>query len=359
MSEYISIVWHVRKFKRVRPALYAQIAVHSVATSIYLGVSFLLQHGHNRVFIAWYIVCAAETHLMSRMSLLTIIILGDGIVVLADKVKVVVQRSTNSIPHLAMVLFMQGFTQFVVWSEIVNVLNHIHTDWMTAAFSAGTSAAHPSLIETVNAALDNITAVPDSSWPQMARYFTTFADVHLPADNTTELVFDIFSALLATMHNSLFATFDVHLKQESIEEGRYRDVTFGTLGGGFETTINMDAWDRLRLVFVYGYVASGACLASMTLLTIVSRMTPWTPWPVVRATVYLLLALGLALLTAVRVDEDATDGFLFSPWLLPTICLVWLVVLLLTHSHSVPPLFFKRRPILAIRRRKECDDADF
>lgn len=108
-AEYSSILWHVRKFKKVRSAFYAQIAVHSVAALIYLGISFHLQHHHSQVFITWYIISAAEalfsfglglyhdvlsftkTHLMGRMSLLTIIILGDGIVVLAEKVVTIVK----------------------------------------------------------------------------------------------------------------------------------------------------------------------------------------------------------------------------------------------------------------------------
>lgn len=76
---------------------------------IYLGISFRFEHRQSSVFVTWYIVSALEamltfglglyfsvlsftkTHLMSRMSLLTIIILGDGIVVMAEKVVTIVK----------------------------------------------------------------------------------------------------------------------------------------------------------------------------------------------------------------------------------------------------------------------------
>jgi hypothetical protein len=94
--------------------------------------------------------------------------------------------------------------------------------------------------------------------------------------------------------------------------------------------------------FFYGYLASGACLALMTLLTIVSRQTPWKPWPIVRTIINGLLAVGVGLVSLLVLSLDWLGDYLNTPWLLPTICLVWLIVLLLTHTHSAPPLFFKR-----------------
>ncbi|EFY92981.1 hypothetical protein MAC_00764 [Metarhizium acridum CQMa 102] len=353
VAEYSSILWHVRKFKKVRPAFCAQIAVHSLAALIYLGISFHLQYHHSHAFIAWYIVSAAEalfslglglyhdvlsftkTHLMGRLSLLTIIILGDGIVVLAEKVVTIVKSpeawSMSSPPcpsralvktltanpdpliigivtagasttyfvflvyfdwmksqhlpgwrqqtwavlhfpfHLAMVLFMQGFTQFVLWSKIVDVLNHLSSNWITAdmdAVSRATSAdVHANisaevtkffadynpkwqtLIETIETAIRNISAIPDDFWPQLAKFSATQAEADLPPENTTDFVTDVFLTLSITMQNSLFATFDVDLTQEFIDQGK-DDVTIDTLGGGFETTINQDTWDRFELVSV-------------------------------------------------------------------------------------------------------------
>jgi low temperature requirement protein LtrA len=108
--EYGSILWHVRKFKNVHLPFYIQMAIHFIAAMIYLGITFRFDEDKNsRVFIAWYVVGAlevistlglsiffsilglAKTHLMNRMSLLTIVVLGESIVALAEKVVIIVE----------------------------------------------------------------------------------------------------------------------------------------------------------------------------------------------------------------------------------------------------------------------------
>lgn len=108
--EYASILWHVRRFKKVHIPFYIQMSIHFIAAMIYLGITFRFNDKKDsHVFIAWYVVGVLEalstfglsafysvlsltkTHLMNRMSLLTIVILGESIVVLADKVVIIVE----------------------------------------------------------------------------------------------------------------------------------------------------------------------------------------------------------------------------------------------------------------------------
>jgi low temperature requirement protein LtrA len=108
--EYASILWHLRKFKRTHLPFYFQIAIHFIASMIYLGITFRFSEDkQSRVFITWYVVGSLEvvltlglslgfsilslvkTHLMNRMSLLTIVILGESIVALAEKVVIIVE----------------------------------------------------------------------------------------------------------------------------------------------------------------------------------------------------------------------------------------------------------------------------
>lgn len=88
----------------------------------------------------------------------------------------------------------------------------------------------------------------------------------------------------------------------------------------------------------------------MVLLSIVARVTPWKPWPVIRSIVYLLLALGMSLVALLNLNEDKLDTFLNTPWLLPTLCIAWILVLLLTHIHHHAPLFFKKHTPIPLRR---------
>lgn len=107
--EYASILWHVRRFKKAHLPLYIQIGLNVVAAVIYLGISFRFRKENSHVFLVWYIVSVIEgvttmvlphfwsvlsftrTHLMKRMSLLTVIILGDGIVLVAQNVVTIVK----------------------------------------------------------------------------------------------------------------------------------------------------------------------------------------------------------------------------------------------------------------------------
>lgn len=80
----------------------------------------------------------------------------------------------------------------------------------------------------------------------------------------------------------------------------------------------------------------------MTILTIISRVNPWKRWHAIRTVIYLVLALGVGLVAILYYHPAKAETYLFSPWVLPTITLVWVVVLVLTHIHNPPPLFFRQ-----------------
>jgi len=108
--EYTSIIWHVRKYKHSKVPLALMVLVNFSAAMIYLGITFRFTKGYSRVFYAWYFVAVAEvvititlsafwktlsfhgTHLIRRMSLLTLIILGEGVIVVCENVTVIVKN---------------------------------------------------------------------------------------------------------------------------------------------------------------------------------------------------------------------------------------------------------------------------
>ena len=78
----------------------------------------------------------------------------------------------------------------------------------------------------------------------------------------------------------------------------------------------------------------------MSLLYIVAHTTRWRKWPIIRLVLVLLLALGTGLVATLWFskpkDPSSDDGdlclaFLMSPWVLPTITIVFTVVLVITH----------------------------
>jgi hypothetical protein len=81
----------------------------------------------------------------------------------------------------------------------------------------------------------------------------------------------------------------------------------------------------------------------MNLLFVISRTERWRPWNIVRAIITFALGIGLALVALVSTNIVTAEAYELSPWLLPSICLVYFTVLVLNHLPHPPPLFFKRK----------------
>ncbi|KFH43697.1 hypothetical protein ACRE_055110 [Hapsidospora chrysogenum ATCC 11550] len=415
--EYGSILWHIRKFKRARLPMYLQIGLTFIASVVYLGIAFRFRDGNSRVFITWYIASGMEliltigisnlwevlsftkTHLMKRMSLLTIIFLGDSIITIGTNVARIVHtpdawNSTvigivtaatatvyfmflvyfdwmrySHLPawrqqlwtvlhypfHLAVIIFSQGFTQFIIWAKAVDVLENLNISSILdspEALAAATSEQMEGTLQkviddftqlypftyydswtTVNDALANVTELPDEIWPIAAGM-----DPGASADSVTEedlnLFVTIFTDLFVTMHNSLFENLGIDLQKEIASDNP--DLAANLTAGDFQITVAGATWERYQLMFSLGYVAGGITLFIMVVLAILSQVRPWRPWPLARAIINMLLAVGLGLVATLYYSTDKLENYLVSPWLLPTICLVWFTVLVLTHVHNAP-----------------------
>lgn len=96
--QYSSILWHTRSFKSSRLPLALMIAANFVAGMIYLGLGFAFTGSNTGLFAVWFVLAAVEslfafavglhwkvmsfmkTHLVPRISLLTFIFIGEGVV---------------------------------------------------------------------------------------------------------------------------------------------------------------------------------------------------------------------------------------------------------------------------------------
>lgn len=106
VAQYLQSLWFTRAYRRTHIPMLLIAATHAVAALVYLGLYWTLHpnsEGSNNSFIAWYVIAIAETavattvscvwrvvsfkgtHLVERMSLLTLIILGEGVMGLAEK----------------------------------------------------------------------------------------------------------------------------------------------------------------------------------------------------------------------------------------------------------------------------------
>lgn len=453
--EYFGTLMHLRKYPRTRLPVILQIAMHFVASMIYLGISFTFHDNiRTRSYMTWYFVSGAEailslilawyysilnlekTHLMKRMTLLTVMFMGDGLVQIAKQVVVIVKhpnawgespsftresqqtlnanfadpptigtitaavatvyfvfliyfdwlRSNYYLPkirqllwtaihlpfHLALVLFMQSFTQYLIWTKIVTQLyrafdisNPLEDDEglvlnSTTTTSRVVSAVRDSVVhffkdyppkidssmETINDTLKNIsTTIPDAFWRQLSNINDdNDYDRALEQDSFAryvQVVIVQIKIIYPTLANALFAAFGIDIASE---EGNPQVKKGDVKSGYFQFQIQDKTYDRYALEFASGYIASGCTLLFMSLLTIIVRRTAWKKWPVVRLCVIVFFAVATACTASLWFankspggDEDKNSPlgtFLESAWVMPTLTLVWTFILIITHING-------------------------
>jgi hypothetical protein len=105
--------------------------------------------------------------------------------------------------------------------------------------------------------------------------------------------------------------------------------------------------------FNYTYIAAGISLILMVTLSIISRTRPWSKWAITRHTIFALLGMGTSLVACLRYNQEQANKFQVSAWMLPTITLVWVVVLVMTHIRNPPPLLFKGSESFWSRKKGE------
>ncbi|KAH6608302.1 hypothetical protein Trco_004615 [Trichoderma cornu-damae] len=153
----------------------------------------------------------------------------------------------------------------------------------------------------------------------------------LLTDSNTDMFFNIVDSLLTTMENSVFQTFEVDLEGEFVKESREGGCKEESQSNSeFNTQVNDKTWSRYNLI-----------------------------WPMIRTIIYLLLALAMGLVALLNLNEEKLESYLNTPWLLPTLCIVWALVLLHTRIHHDAPLFFSKHSPMPLRRgSREAKSSD-
>ncbi|KAF9772040.1 hypothetical protein IL306_010303 [Fusarium sp. DS 682] len=440
--EYGSILWHIRKYKKQALPMMLQIGLNFASAMIYLGITFRFTDHNSNVFMTWYVLAGVEviltfaiayifpvltfqgTHLMKRMGLLTVIIVGDGIITISKSVVTIVESpdAWNSqtigivtaaattiyavfliyfdwmknpyLPkfrqqlwtllhyplHLALCLFIQGFTQLVIWTKIFDVFKHLNSNSVLLDNTALMAKATTKMIvdelqkvvtkffdtytpqyittwNTADAALKNISTINDTFWPQLIKYYNTQLDKDHPDVNESQTFYDAMIGLMSAMENALLETFKINLAKEVEDENKSKGIQ--QTDSGFESELNEKMWIRFQLIFNYTYIAAGISLILMVTLAVISRTKPWSKWAFTRHIIFILLGLGTSLVALIRYSQTRSAEYQQSSWMIPTITIVWLVVLVLTHIRNPPPLFFKGSQSFWSKRKSNEQSYDY
>ncbi|OAA64965.1 hypothetical protein ISF_04375 [Cordyceps fumosorosea ARSEF 2679] len=420
MGQYAWMAFHVRRYRTTRLPLLVQMAIYTAAAAAYLGLTWRFgEDRHSHAYVTWYCVSAAEgvaslllsnyspilslgrTHLMKRLGLLTVMILGEGIESIAKKVLVIVKNKhawdtttiglvtaaaatvyfvflvyfdwlgakTHLPPvrrnawvalhlpfHLALVLFMQGFTQMLIWGKIARQVN-VALDFAdptdlpevlagqatTFSVSSSVNASvrdfledYPSKLESttmvINTALRNISSLPDDFWPALTRVANEASgssDASLTdADRSYATLRAAGETLAASMANNVFRAFNTEVSGEI--ESKNKDLETKDREG-FQFKLERDNWARYGLVFAYTYISAACVIVFVLALKQLTDGHVPKGWNLIRQIIIFGLALGTGLATIVWFNSLRVFAWLQTPWVMPTLCFVWMTIVILTH----------------------------
>ncbi|PQK17329.1 hypothetical protein BB8028_0007g05240 [Beauveria bassiana] len=422
--EYAHTLIQIYKYKRARRPLYLQIAINVISAAVYLGITFRFDGKQSRVYITWYIFTAGEavvslvlsnywktlsftrTHLMKRLSLITVMILGESIQSVAQNIATIVNTPTawNSFTigmitsatatiycvflvyfdwmrhvqlpairqqiwtalhypfHLALVLFMRGFTQLILFVKAFDIFKMISGDWLfdlgnfvddldvkgdkygnstSKVFAAILANRTDQVFEwfppqdplprsVVNNSIANISAIPEAMWASLSSLATNDSAVldDPMVDNYSNFVSQLI-VILTTLSNTVFQSFKIDVSTEIKSKHPGDSNPFRQA----EEQVEVDdkTRQRARLIFAYTYVACGCTLLLLVMMALVSRMAPLGRLPRLRFVICTLFGVGIALTAVIFYAPDKADTFLDSAWPIPTVLFGWLVVTALVH----------------------------
>jgi hypothetical protein len=170
---------------------------------------------------------------------------------------------------------MQAFTQYIIWSKVMNVLNKITDSYFGGGPNdAGTSfenvssaeisdvfknrtqefftqypAKTPQMQETVNLALKNLSSLPNDLWFQLQKLDETGDDSIVSPKNQEAFLTFVYSinSIQTSLINNLFQAFGIDLSKDVIQPSQ--DMSQGSINAGMlQNKVTSKTWRRYRLV---------------------------------------------------------------------------------------------------------------
>ncbi|KAF2762331.1 hypothetical protein EJ05DRAFT_206022 [Pseudovirgaria hyperparasitica] len=249
VAQYSFTLFWTRKYRQIVLPLLMVIAMSFIASMVYLGLYFAFQEGKDtNAYVAWYIVAVLETvlttcvsmkwrvisfkgtHIQERLSLLTLIILGEGIILLCKSISYIIKGSwvftSDTIGsiiaalliiyglyqvyfdrvvehhfgtirqqiwsfahfpmHIALVLALEGTRQFVIWRQAIPMVDTVYANVFQWDFTV------PQAPEVFESAITTI-------WDYAVYSFSFVKDADISSTNQT--VYDSL-ATIANLTNT-------------------------------------------------------------------------------------------------------------------------------------------------------------
>ncbi|KAI3328234.1 hypothetical protein F4824DRAFT_428462 [Ustulina deusta] len=253
--------------------------------------------------------------------------------------------------HVILLLFSEGATQFIQWWKIIESLDDVdyrfnrtlenfkkelpyilqdkQTEEMVNSlndtFKAISDLFEPIDHDTtpkINQILSNISEITDVDWE------STISGTGM---NQSTIFWYYFLELLETLDNSILIKYNIdtmnNIRGQASDIVEDIDIQDAALDA---------ANDRFMITYQFTFVAAGLTLILMAFLSSILRPRgSWNLFIFLRVGLFILIGIGISLLTLIL--RDANSNYPISPWLLPTLSLIFFVVLILTHFPQRPP----------------------
>ncbi|KAA8568908.1 hypothetical protein EYC84_007885 [Monilinia fructicola] len=379
--QYSAILYHVWYYKNSKTPLFLVVMANVVAALIYFTTFFGFTKETSktgRVFVVWYITAIIETavnilisskwkvlsfrgsHLVQRMTLLTLIILGEGIIGVSKSIADITEEEGSynisliltvvsavgiiyflymlyfdwlnrsqfgsvrqqiwaflHFPfHLALVFLVEGVAQFIRWRKVVEIIHEVGKKYMNEFKEV---PATDSL--DLKKRLAQVTRTIFKKFPP--QFTQTISDTQMALWNIGNTTFKSteqlgnMTTLFSTVQDSLFDNFGIDPPESEIP-----------------ITDPNEEWNEnlevLALVFTYFFLASGITLILMNILNALSRPT-MTRADRIRIAINFVLSFTLVSLAGISKTEG---GFYFaqSAWVLPSVAGTYAFVMLLGYT---------------------------
>ncbi len=379
--QYGIVFWYVKDYSRCKTPLLATMGTLLVSAMVFLGTAFGFPDGRNiHTYVGWYVMTVVEaiaiisvscvwrvvsfkhTHLVERVGLLTLIIMGEGIIGLTKSVSTILQNSTSvssetigttaagvlliyfiwilyfdqienerfgtirqqiwailHFPLHAAILFTgEGSTQFILWNLINQFwdweINNIWPPFYYPLENANST-------QYVQALSQNITDFNNLFKYDIYSYYDPTANLtaiqNLNFSNTIDqnkaynISIDISNQLVEVIFNIL----NVDIPEGTLDHVTTDDERVQALQGIF------------IVIFYYFLIAGGVFLLVLAFMYWSGKKNK-SSWEYASIGVRVAVGLALALITTSLSGPNygqAGYNLFYSPWMLPLMVLAYLI----------------------------------
>ena len=378
-GQYFVAYWWTKDYKKTRLPMLTHVGIMLTSAVIFLGVFWAFHLGNDTsVTIAWYVVIAVEaaavllvsgrtrflsfrrTALVERLGLLTLIILGEGVIGLCDSIKTV--RIAQGFPsntigqiicavliiyflwmlyfdqietervgtirqqiwtmlhfpfHVCVLLVVEGLRQLSVWRKVLDLIFPFQAALFASnialeIYNAGGSLQLSVPTEVISGINETLRGLVDT-FPDSDYNPPDFSDSLIGLSNGTTS-YDALDELRFLGIEWIFQNFDI--------EAPKKDENVDLAQAGYDTI------DVFRTVLVYFFICSGVTLILLAALFWLGKRRK-SRGEFLSIALRFLVGLGLALLAVMDAPSlrngklDAVDNFLVSSWMLPTVLLAF------------------------------------